>query len=277
MKRLLHFSRMLVLTGLLMGNLPGGWAVYAQTPAPLSAEEVMQRAVERAESSDSHIARPNYLYHKHTITEELDTKGRLKEHKEKLYQVMVESGLSYIRLIQINGQSLSVGELKKEDAREAAERAKLADAKPDSKGDNRENFLTRELVAKYKLTLLEQKMIGGRATYVVAFEPKSGELPVKRLTDRFANRMAGTVWIDVEDFELAKAEIHLQGEVALWGGIVGTLKRCNYTLMRTRLPDGTWFNSFSHGVFEGRKLLEPMLVKTMSESSNFQKVALAGH
>jgi hypothetical protein len=114
----------------------------------------------------------------------------------------------------------------------------------------------------------------GRKTYVLTFEPKN-DLPVKKLADRFLNQIAGTVWIDAEDFEIARAEIHLKSEVTLWGGVIGTLRHCRFTLERTRLPDGVWFNSSSHGIFEGRKLLEPMLIRTHSESTNFHPASLA--
>jgi hypothetical protein len=273
MNCLLPYNRMFVLTGLLLGNLFSGTAVRAE--ALLPADEVVRRAVERAESPDTRFARPDYEYRKHTITEELDKKGHLKEHKEKLYHVLVEAGLSSPRLLQVNGQNLSAEDLKKQQERDAAERAKLVDAKPGKKGENRENFLTADLVDKFKFTLVEQKLINNRLTYVLTFEPKSADLPVKKITDRLVNHVAGTVWIDAQEFEIAKADIHLKCEISMWGGIIGTLRRCDFTLLRTRLPDGIWFNSFSHGIFEGRKLLEPLLIKTMSESSGFHRVALA--
>jgi hypothetical protein len=273
MNCLLPYNRTLVFTGLLLGNLFA--AMGARAEAPLPVDEVIRRAVARAESPETLSSRPDYEYRKHTVTEELDKKGHLKDHKEKLYNVLVEAGLSSPKLLQINGQDLSADELKKQQERDAAERAKLVDAKPGQKGENRENFLTADLVGKYKFTLVEQKTVNDRLTYVIKFEPKSADLPVKKITDRLVNHVAGTVWIDAQEFEIAKADIHLQCEISMWGGIVGTLRRCDFTLFRTRLPDGIWFNSFSHGIFEGRKLLEPLLIKTMSESSGFHRLALA--
>ena len=255
-----------------LAGWPGG-AARAETA--LSADDIMRRAVERAESPDSRETRPTYLYRKHTVMEQLDSHGRLKDRQEKLYEVMVEAGLSQLKLIQVNGQLLGPGERKKQDERDAAERQRMTDAKPGEKGDERENFLTAELVAKYKFTLLSQKMIEGRSTYLLAFEPKSTKLPVRKLTDRFLNQLAGTVWIDAQEFEIARAEIHLLGEVTLWGGVIGTLSQCDFTLGRTRLADGAWFNSFSHGYFEGRKLLESVAIRTRSESTSFQRRDLA--
>ncbi len=265
---------MFVLAGLLVA---GGLCLARAElpPTTLTGDEIMRRAAARAELSVNSSNRPNYEYHKHTVTEELDRKGRLKEHKEKLYDVEVRAGLSALSLVQVNGQPLPPAELKKQQERDAAERAKLVDAKPGQKGDNRENFLTAELVAKYKFTLVEQKMVKNRLTYVISFEPKSANLPIKSVTDRFVNHLAGTVWVDAEEFEIARADLHLQNEIELWGGIIGTLRRCDFSLLRIRLPDGVWFNSFSHGIFEGRKLLEPMMIKTMSESTDFHRLALA--
>jgi hypothetical protein len=272
MKSPLHHGCRLVLAALLVA-LPLAAAAASQSNA-LTADEIIQKAVARAESPASRGARPNYSYTKHTVTEDLDNRGRVKDRKEKLYEVSVEAGLSYLKLLQLNGQNLSPAELRKQEDREAAERQKMMDAKPGKKGDERENFLTAELAAKFNYSIADKTLLNGRETYVLTFEPKA-DLPVHNLTDRFVNQIAGAVWIDAEEFEIAHAEIHLKSEVTLWGGMIGTLRHCRFTLDRTRLPDGVWFNSDSHGIFEGRKLLEPMLIRTHSQSSNFHRVGLA--
>jgi hypothetical protein len=270
MKRLFHYSRLVLLAGLFVAP---GFSAPATTMSPaLSADDIMAKAVSRAESLGLRESRPDYFYTKKTITEDLDTKGHVKERKERLYQVSVAAGLSYLKLLQLNGQDLSTAELKKQAEHETAERQKLADAKPGQKGDERENFLTADLVQRFNFSVSGEELINGRKAYVISFDPKPNN-GVKKLTDRFVNQMAGTAWIDAEDFEIARAELHLKAEVTLWGGMVGTLRHCRFTLERTRLADGSWFNSYSHGIFEGRKLLEPMLIRTRSESSNFRQAS----
>ena len=247
-------------------------------PAALTSGQIMQKAIQRAESRQdlSNNVGSKYLYTKRTVTEELNPSGRLKDRKERLYEVLVDAGISYLKLLQINGQNPPAAELRKTEAREAAERQKLTDAKPGAKGDGRENFLTAELVDKYKFILLGDKTLNGRLCHVLRFEPR-GNLPVRKLTDRFLNQISGALWVDAEEFEIARFEVHLNSEITLWGGLVATLKQCDFSLERTRLPDGVWLDSFSHGLFEGRKLLEPVLIRTRSESSNFRPVALALH
>jgi hypothetical protein len=245
MRYQLGHRRSFAVIGWLLAGLAAGPAV-SRAETALSADDILRRAVERAESPATSVARPDYTYTKHTVTDELDAQGRVKGRKEKLYEVLVESGLSSLKLLQVNGQQLTGEQLRKQQERDAAERQKLTDSQAGKRGDNRENFLTTELVSRYNFTLLDKQTVNG------------------------------TVWIDAEEFEIARAKIHLKSEVALWGGMVGTLKRCAFTLERTRMPDGIWFNAFSNGFFEGRKLLEPMLIKTQSKSTNFRRLTFAG-
>ena len=260
------------------GFLPARAADTASAAAgvtPLSADEIVHRAVERIESPDYQATHPDYEYRKHTVTEEVSPNGVLKEHREKLYDIHVQGGTSFPTLVQMNGRNVPEAELRRLQEKDAAERARVLDGQPGQKGDNRENFLNADLVSRYKFTLKGQETIKNRMAYVLEFEPRGPNLPIKHLTDRFANHMAGTVWIDAQEFEIAKATVHLQGEITLWGGLIGTLRRCDFTLVRARTEDGIWFNSFSHGMFEGRKLLEPLTIRTLSESSNIRRLALA--
>ncbi len=239
--------------------------------APLTADEVMKKAVERAQQAKVQKERPAYTYKKATITEELDVAGKVKERKEKLYEVVVDSGLTYLRLVNVNGKNLSPEELKKQEERELRDREKLAQRKTSKGGDDREHFLTRELIAKYDFAVADRKTINGRPAYVLTFQPKPG-VPLKQVADRLLNQVAGKLWIDEQEFEIARIEIHLQSEVTLWGGMLASLKRFNFTLGRNRLEDGVWFNTWSKGDFEGRKLLDAARIRTQSESTGFRRV-----
>lgn len=271
MKSRLIFGRALAIVSSIL--LAAASGIAAQSP--LSADEIMHRAAAHSESSEVRSSKPNYTYTKHTVTEEMNPNGDLKERREKVYQVNVEGGLTYAKLVQMNGQNLSAAELRKQQEKETAERQKITESRLNKKGDDREIFLTTEIVERFQYKLVKETELNGRATYVIVFQPKTPKLPIKKMTDRFLNEAAGTIWVDKEEFEVAKIDLQLQSEVALWGGMIGTLKKGRFTLERTRMADGAWFNSASNGLFEGRKLFEPMRIQTKSESSNFRRLALA--
>jgi hypothetical protein len=130
--------------------------------------------------------------------------------------------------------------------------------------------LTAELIAHFDFTMAGQKPINGRPAYQIAFRPKYPEPPVRHIVDRFLNRISGTIWVDAEEYEIARAEIHLASSVEFLGGIIGSLKKLAYTMTRTRVAEGLWLNTFSSGEFEGRKLFDSMRIKTKSRSINFK-------
>src|ERR1700704_3271275 len=66
--------------------LSGGMAPLLLAEKTLSANEVMQKAVERARWSATQHDRPNYIYTKITVAEDLDAHGKVKERTEKLYE-----------------------------------------------------------------------------------------------------------------------------------------------------------------------------------------------
>jgi len=246
---------------------------------PLTAEAIIQRTVERSEGTDSRESQENYTFRKRTTMEGLDSKGRVTERKEKLYDVLVKAGVPKLTLLQIDGKTPPPKELKKEAERDAAERASYSrDSKKDKKKKKEEQsskLATAELTARYQFVRLEDEPVNGRVAFVLTFAPKTGKLPEHELTDRFLNHMAGKVWIDAEDFELVRADIHLQSEITLWGGVLGKLRRCEFGFTRARQPDGVWVELSSNGLFEGRKLLESMAIKTTSESMDFKPMASA--
>jgi hypothetical protein len=246
---------------------------HSRAETSLTADEVVQKAISRGQQ-DQQGAVPNFNYRKTTVTEQLDGSGKVKERREKLYEISYRDGLSHSTLLQVDGHAPSDTDLKQQSDNEMNLR-QITGEKKQVKGDNRENFLTVELAARFDFTLLAVTNLNGRAAYEISFQPKNPGLPVHRMVDRLLNQLSGTLWIDAEEFEMARAEISLRSEVNLLGGIIGSLKKLSYTLERTRVAEGVWFSTFSNGDFQGRKLLDPTHIKTKSQSVHFHRVVMS--
>ena len=239
----------------------------------LTADEIISKAVARSQDSQVRERPASYSYTKLTLTEELDAAGNIKDRKERMYQVMLQAGATRLKLISVNGRPPTEAELKLQSDNETNARRLLGPAKS-GKGENRENFLTPDLVAHYSFKLNGQVDLNGRPAYEIAFAPKNPDAPIHHLADRLLNRISGTICIDVQEYEIAKAEVRLGSEVTLLGGVIGSLRKMAYTITRTRLPDGIWLNTSSVGDFEGRKLIDSLRIKTKSHSSNFRVMML---
>lgn len=244
---------------------------YGVAPA-LTADQIIQRAVEQA--GKTQFARPAYTYTKVNVTEELDGKGKLRQRKQRVFQVSFRGGSTEVRLLEVDGHPPAEADLKFQ--AETQSHAHRLMGGPGADGDNHENLLTPEVTARFNFTLVADAEVNGRPSYEIAFQPKSPELPVRHLVDRLLNRVSGTLWIDQQEYEVARADLKLDSEVDLLGGVIGCLHKLAYTITRTRVADGVWLHSFSSGDFEGRKLLDSMRIKTQSESMNF-KVASVAH
>jgi hypothetical protein len=247
-------------------NALGQWGLLAQNA--LSADQIIQKAVARAQNLGTKPGKGAYTYTKLTVMEELDSAGKVKEHKEKVYQVNFRDGATYAKLVEVNGRAPGQADLKKQ-AQNETDANQMTGAKS-KKGENRENFLTPEIVERFDFRLVGQTNFNGRATYQVAFQPKNPAPPSHHMVDRLLDRISGMIWIDAEEFEIARAELQLGSEVNLLGGVVGSLKKLVYTMTCTRIDDGLWFRTSSFGDFEGRKLVDAMRIKTSSRAINFR-------
>src|ERR1041385_8391056 len=70
----------------------------------LTADQIVQNAVVRAEQTQSHSGQPGYTYTKLTVTEELDANGRVKERTERVYRVFFQRGSTLLKLLTVNGK-----------------------------------------------------------------------------------------------------------------------------------------------------------------------------
>jgi hypothetical protein len=226
--------------------------------------------VSRAGQAEVSSDQTGFSYTKATVTEELDASGNVKDRKEKLYQVVFQDGSTHLKLLEVNGHTPKEADLKKISDNDSNVRKILGDSK--SKKPTRDNFLTPELVARFDFTLIGHETINGRDAYQVSFQPKDPEPPTHRILDKLLNRLSGTLWIDAQEFEVARADVQLKSEVNLLGGALASLKKLAYTMTRTRVADGIWFSTSSSGDFQGRKLIDDMRVRTKSQASNFRRL-----
>jgi hypothetical protein len=244
----------------------------SRSEATLPVQEVIKKAVSRAGQVEAASKQPGYTYTKCTVTEELDASGNVRDRKEKVYRVVFQNGSTYLRLLEVNGRAPASGDLKKQSENDLNVRQLLGQPKS-ATGKGSDNFLTPELVARFDFELIGETPLNGRMAYQVSFKPKNPEPPVHHIVDKLLNRLSGTIWIDAQEFEVAKANVELRSEVNLLGGVAGSLKKLAYTITRTRVADGLWFSTSSAGNFEGRKLVEALRVKTKSQSNGFRPLS----
>jgi hypothetical protein len=228
----------------------------------------MQKALERAAHRDTAPHSSAYVYSKVMVTEELDTSGKVKNREEKVYDVVFDSGATTQNLRAINGKSVATA-VKKQPETETKIYKSFGSSKS-GRGDRRETLLTPDLVARFDFTLVGQAPMNGRPAFQLVFSAKTNAAAGKHFVERILARVSGTVWIDAEDYEIARADLRLNSSVDVFGGVLGSLKKMAVSLIRSRLPDGQWLSTGSTGDFQGRKLFDVTSVRTSSRSWDFR-------
>jgi hypothetical protein len=231
----------------------------------------MRKAVERASVTRANTNGSDYTYRKVNVTEEFDSSGHVKQRKQRAFQVYYRDGTTQVRLVEVNGHPPDPADLKFQAQTQSSVHQFFG--QPAAGGDNRESFLTSEIAARFNFVLGGECSMNGRPTYRVTFQPKDQVPPAYRTLDQVLKRISGTLWIDAQEFEIARADLKLGSEVDFLGGVIGCLRKLAYTMTRSRMADGIWLLSFSAGDFEGRKLLDSIRIKMRSESTNFRLMA----
>lgn len=242
------------------------------------AEEIVQKAVARAKLTEDRQPARQYVFKRHLIREELDGDGAVKKREDRVYQLIpITVTARFSRLVEKDGKPLSGDDLRQEQERESKFREAVARPKPESREkprkprDNEVKF-NEELVGRYYFQVIGRENIHGRPAFVLAVQPRSNDLPVRRTVDRILNRLAGKLWIDEEDYEIARADVHLTEPAGMWGGIAGSLKKLDLIFEQIRTDEGVWLESLSNFRLNGRLLFKSLNTREIARRSDFRKI-----
>jgi hypothetical protein len=204
-------------------------------------EDIVHKMVDRANAwkEKDENEEKQLSYRERMAVDKLLPDGAPKDREEKVYEVVPVNGEPTPKLVEKNGKPPLPSDLREEEARLRKER-EASRKRKDADSDNTIE-LNEELVGKYAFELVGEDVVEGRPVYTLTFKPKSKNLPVRRKLDYALNRMAGKVWVDQEDYEIAKADMRLIESVQLWWGLLASLREFALKFEQAKLPDGCWF------------------------------------
>lgn len=235
--------------------LPSVRLVWAN---PVAVEEIIARVSENAEEPSLAQQRDAFAYRRSSTVDHLDDDGSVKRQEVRIYRVQPEEGRPFTRLLTINGKPPTAKqEERRSKARETGDRSRML-------------AFNRDLLSRFSYVLLREETVGGRPAWVLAFSPKPGT-GGDGFLDRLVGAMAGTLWIDQGDYQVAQAEIRLVKKVSFFGGIAGAIERMELTLRQRRLEPGVWLGEAVTIDFAGRKLFSGVRFRCREHCENFER------
>ncbi len=226
---------------------------FAAAPSP-DVPELLHSVAEKARSVSHQTNAPAFVFEKLSLLDALAADGTVKRTAEKTYQVTMLHGMTHNRLVAIDGRPLSTEEATALTEKEQRWRNRYAIGTGSGSLDRMDEVVNERLLDRFEFTFAGHEDVRGRSCFVLSFQPRKGELPDDRLMDRVINLLTGRIWIDEADDEVARADVHTEGILRLWGGFLGTLESFELHVDRDRSPEGTWFNRFAEVDVHGRRL-----------------------
>ena len=251
-----------------------GFTLVLHAETPSSGLEIMQKVLQRAKWTAEKNPQADYTFNQLSRREKLDGNGSVKEKDEKLFEVFYIEGLMYRRLVKRNGQPLSAEEVTREQQRERDFRQQLPERKRrKAQGPQPDEVaLNEELISRYSFDLVGQETINGRPCYEVTYRPRSDDLPIRHRIDRLLNKVAGKVWVDTQDYEIAKLEIHLAGKATMWAGLIASVRKLEGEFEQTRTDEGVWLPLRIEGSLDARVFVTNYRLTQNDRWSDFRKV-----
>lgn len=210
-----------------------------------------------------------YAYTQKTIDRELGKDGVLREKNSETSQISFYKGFEVERRIEKNGVPLNAKDQESED-KDAAKRVEEIDkmiTKRDEKAakqaadgkrsDSEERMSIAELFRASRLFNPRRERFRGREVVVFDFEPNPNfDMKNAKSILKFFGKVAGVMWIDEKDKQVARVEAVLADSFKVGGGLLAKLnKGASFTMENDRVGDEIWLPSMAEINLSVRVLL----------------------
>ena len=235
-----------------------------QEAEPFPAADTLIRQVVRSQRA-AEKRLDSYTFDRRDETTAYRSDGSMKEVRTRLLYVLGGPGGGSSELVEVDGrpatekEKLEVAEKDAKAKKKLEERAAARAAeKPTVGGDEDDPTIGEhrlsELLRRFDVQVTGRELVSGRAVWVVAFAPRSGE-PERGLGERVLGALAGTAWIDVEDLQVRRGDAHLVRPVRVAGGLFASVKRGEVTYEAEAAVPGYWFPTRISLRLSGKKAL----------------------
>jgi len=223
--------------------------------APIPEPSTLVKEIEAHQRGMDEL-RENYTFHEITLTDDVDPNGAVKRVDSEERDVFFVNGYRIARLMKKNGKELSEGDRKSEQDRVNKLIEKDMIAAPGHFYNRRgENVGVSQILPLMKISSPRRISFNGRSTLAFDFV---GDPHVKAhgLAEGAARKIAGTVWIDEADREVARLEARFDDNFRIGGGFLASIhKGTSLIFEQSRLSQELWMPTVSEIHLAARELL----------------------
>ena len=226
----------------------------------------------RANQTKMDAIRENYTFRRIRIEEDLDDKGKVVKTTTMEREVFFVHGRQIGRLVKKDGIPLNASEEKSEQARvkKIVETA-MKDTAP-RRGRGQISFVSQILPL---MIVSNPRRITFRGRPTLAYDfTGDPDAKVKDKAENAAKKMAGTIWFDEAEHQVARIEVHFYDKFRMGGFLASVQKGTSFEMEHSPIGDGLWMQNANDQHFDVRIVVKnfrpecPVNIK----DSDFQEI-----
>lgn len=257
-----------LLPNAVFGQHTGSKPAAGELPIPDIPTLMMQVQAHQRELDK---VRENYTFHEFMQTDDLDSNGQVKKTESEESEIFFVNGHHIERLVKKNGKDLSTGEQKKEQERVAKEVEKATKLDPNKSLHGDEISVSR-ILAIMKVSNPRRVPLNGRETIAFDFtgDPHA---QTHGLAEDASKKLAGTVWVDEKDREVARLAVHFDDNFHLAGGLLANIQSgSSFQFEQAKINNELWLPTGGEAHLQARVLLVKGYRQNMRfHDSDFQR------
>lgn len=197
-----------------------------------------------------HQAELEQLREKYTYTEtdtsyQLDKQGAVKEKESETHELTFYHTYRIRRLVAKNGQPLSADDQAKEDRRIEKLIRDLEAGKQVDVPYNQRRFKLSDLLRISRFINPRHERFRQREVIVFDFEPNPSFKPTN-MDESFVHKLAGSIWIDAADLQVARVEFQLVDAFKVGGGAFFAMKPgSRFVTEQDRFNNEIWLPTYT--------------------------------
>ena len=191
-----------------------------------------------------------------TVTQfQIDKLGRIKDKESETYDGAYYRRRRIRRLVAKNGKPLAPDEQAKEDRRIEKLVRELDAGKAASVPYDQRRFKISDLLRVSRFTNPRRERFRQRDVIVTDFEPNPDFKP-ENLDDTFIHNLAGSMWIDTADMQIARVEFQLVDAFKVGGGAFFMMRPgSRFVTEQDRFNNEIWLPAYTEVTITARAML----------------------
>ncbi|MFL3667471.1 MAG: hypothetical protein ACJ06V_12910, partial [Verrucomicrobiota bacterium] len=241
----------------------------------LTARQIIKKASEAAKRNG--IGETVFSFLRQADVEDLDSKGNIRKGYTKTYRAYTDGRDQ--ELVKVDGKPASHQQVAREQARNRERQRRYLARKKEGGTNKSGNLVIKNMdlfQEKFTPVLAGIESVNARPAYVIQLQPNKDHKLKSRTVNRFMNQLNAKLWVDKEEFHIARINAKLKKPVAFLGGLAGAVNAINISVFQKRLVSDTWVDESVSANFDARIFWKTYHFRMKSRSSHFEAATTLG-